>query len=121
MNQTNQNNDKEELNTLCISIKKLLEGFQFEKCEQLISEFMRKYPHAPEPHNLIGVTLEKQGDHISAMKHFRAAWALDPTYDPARINLEHYGTFSYRGEFDLGITEYIPTKEKRSYLRILAG
>ena len=26
-------------------------------------------------------------------KHFRAAYALDPTYIPARQNLEVYGTF----------------------------
>ena len=29
------------------------------------------------------------------MKHFRAAWALDPSYVPARINMERYGSFSF--------------------------
>ena len=28
------------------------------------------------------------------MKHFRAAWALDPTYRPACINMERYSSFS---------------------------
>ena len=41
--------------------------------------------------------MEKEGDHPGAMKHFRAAYALDPTYLPARQNLDHYGTFYSRG------------------------
>ncbi len=31
------------------------------------------------------------------MKHFRAAWALDPTYLPASHNLNTYGTFFSNG------------------------
>lgn len=55
---------------------------------------MSEAPHAPEPHNLMGIILENENDHIGAMKHFRAAWALDPTYLPARFNMEQYGRFS---------------------------
>ena len=42
--------------------------------------------------------MEKQGCHISAMKHFRAAWSLDPTFLPARKNIDNYGGFSRPGE-----------------------
>lgn len=31
------------------------------------------------------------------MKHFRAAWALDPSYLPAKHNLNTYGTFFSTG------------------------
>ena len=78
---------------LCDTVRKLVGQKKFEECEALIREAMGKYPHAPQPHNLIGILLEKQGDHLTAMKHFRAAWALDPAYIPARCNLENYGTF----------------------------
>ena len=61
---------------------------------------MSEAPHAPEPHNLMGIILENENDHIGAMKHFRAAWALDPTYLPARFNMEQYAGFSAVGRMD---------------------
>ncbi|MEA5060424.1 MAG: hypothetical protein VB049_10400 [Candidatus Pelethousia sp.] len=88
---------KKELHMLCSIVKELVRNGEYYKCEPLISDAMGKYPHAPEPHNLIGVLLEKKGDHNTAMKHFRAAWALDPTYIPARQNLESFGTFFSTG------------------------
>ncbi|HHU78393.1 MAG TPA: hypothetical protein GXZ29_05875 [Clostridiales bacterium] len=81
-----------ELTVLCKAVRKLVEQKEYSKCELLIKDAMRKYPHAPQPHNLIGILLEKKGDHVAAMKHFRAAWALDPTYIPARCNLERFGS-----------------------------
>ena len=43
----------------------------------------------------MGIIMERENDHIQAMKRFRAAWALDPTSVPARINMERYGSFSF--------------------------
>ena len=63
----------------------------------MICQAMGQFPNAPQPHNLLGIVMEKEGDHASAMRHFRAAYALDPTYLPARQNLDHYGTFYSRG------------------------
>ena len=88
----------EELNKLCVTARDLISLQDYEKCESLIRGAMGKYPHAPEPHNLIGILLEKKRDHLTAMKHFRAAWALDPTYIPARQNLDCYGTFYSSGK-----------------------
>lgn len=85
------------LSELCASIKKLVANNDFVTCEQLLHTAMKDYPHAPHPHNLLGIVLEKTGDHVLAMKHFRAAWALDPTYRPANYNLETYGTFFSNG------------------------
>lgn len=90
--------DKNELNTLCISIRELTCKGNYYDCERLISDAMGKYPHAPEPHNLLGLLLEENGDHLTAMKHFRAAWVLDPAYRPARQNLDCFGTFFSRGK-----------------------
>ncbi len=89
--------DIEERQALCDAVRAFLKRNEYEACENLIREAMGKYPHAPEPNNLLGILLEKQGDHLLAMKHFRAAWALDPAYRPARQNLDNYASFYGRG------------------------
>ena len=91
--------NKNDLNTLCVMVRELIGIQEYQKCESLICSAMGKYPHAPEPHNLIGILLEKRGDHLTAMKHFRAAWAIDPTYIPARQNLDYYGEFFSNGKY----------------------
>jgi len=88
----------EELNRLCVTVRELIRLQDYEKCESLIRTAMGNYPHAPQPQNLIGILLEKKGDHQTAMKHFRAAWVLDPAYIPARQNLDCYGTFFSGGK-----------------------
>ena len=94
---TELNENKDNLNALCEAVRDLISMQDYQTCESMICQAIGKYPHAPEPHNLIGILLEKTGDHPAAMKHFRAAWALDPTYLPARRNLECYGTFFSHG------------------------
>lgn len=89
--------NEQELSTLCATVRELTVEGRYNQCEVLIFNAMERYPHAAEPHNLIGVLLEKEGDHLMAMKHFRAAQALDPTYLPARQNLESFGTFYSSG------------------------
>lgn len=83
-----------ELRSLCFAVRTFLYKHDYRKCVSLISSAMGKYSHAPQPHNLFGIILEREGRHVEAMKHFCAAWSLDPTYQPARHNLEHYGGFS---------------------------
>lgn len=85
------------LTELCNTVKRLVLEKDYAQSQTLIVEAMQQYPHAPQPHNLLGIVLEKTGNHTLAMKHFRAAWALDPTYRPANHNLETYGTFISRG------------------------
>lgn len=93
-----------ELTKLCNLVRNMVVSGHYEACLEHICNAMEKYPHAPEPHNLLGIVLEKTGDHGSAMKHFRAALALDSTYLPANHNLVTYGTFRPRGKcaFDEG-------------------
>lgn len=82
-----------ELDQLCASVRALVRDKAYGSCMEPICRAMANYPDAPQPHNLLGIVLEKTGDHASAMKHFRAAWALDPTYRPTNHNLCVYGTF----------------------------
>ena len=44
-------------------------------------------PHRPEPYNLIGLVEEIRGDLLEALKMYRAALAIDPTYKAAARNL----------------------------------
>lgn len=83
----------EELEQLCRSVRQFVADGALDHCWELVCQAMERHPHAPQPHNLLGILLEKTGDHPTAMKHFRAAWALDPTYQPANHNLQTYGTF----------------------------
>lgn len=82
-----------ELDILCSSVRDLSEAGNYTAAKEMIGNAMCRYPDAPHPHNLMGVVLEKLGDHGTAMKHFRAARALDPSYLPAGHNLDVYGTF----------------------------
>lgn len=56
---------------------------------------MAAYADAPEPHNLLGIYYEQEGDLQSARKHYRAAYALDPTYKPCCRNLERITCFDF--------------------------
>lgn len=92
------NNEKQDMEKLCALVKKCVGLREFDKCYDEVCAAMAKYPDLPNPHNLLGIILEKKGRHPDAMRHFRAAWALDPTYLPARYNLEVYGTFFSTGD-----------------------
>lgn len=82
--------NKKALKELCSSVKKHVYNGDYEKSKELVIEALGNYPHSPEPHNLIGILLEIEGDHLMALKHFRAAWNLDPTYLPASQNLKNF-------------------------------
>lgn len=92
---TASNDDKRVLTALCSDIKREIAGKRYDhaECALRIAKAMEQYPDAPEPHNLLGILLEESGDHRGAMKHFRAAWALDPGYRPAHFNMESLGGF----------------------------
>ncbi|MDD2903491.1 MAG: response regulator [Syntrophales bacterium] len=49
----------------------------------------------PEPYNLIGGICEVKGDRQDADKNYRVALDLDPTYQPARKNLERVTSRPY--------------------------
>ena len=88
----NELDDKEKkLALLCNNIRVLSNNGRFDECKEIIYSSMSEFPDNPEPHNLLGIVLEKTGEHMKAMNHFRAAWALDPTYEPAITNLNTFG------------------------------
>ena len=84
---------EEELQALVAEAKEMIGRREFEACEALLATAMFQNPHSAVPHNLMGLLLEKRRRHEDAMKHFRAANALDPAYAPSRWNLEAYAEF----------------------------
>ncbi|MDF2520376.1 MAG: hypothetical protein K0R84_1004 [Clostridia bacterium] len=115
MEQINIPESEQELTSLCSTVRKLLEQNKYQECKLIIQNAMGRYPHAPEPHNLMGVLLEMEGDHLTAMKHFRAAWALDPSYIPARYNLNRFGTFFSKGKCAFDETDCLQGKKGDLY------
>ena len=95
---------EEELSGLIAQAKAMIDGSAFGECEALLSAAMFQNPHSAVPHNLMGLLLEKEQKHEDAMKHFRAANALDPSYAPARWNLEGYAEF-YKARVDAYVPE----------------
>lgn len=83
-----------DLLELCSNAKIMIRNRKLNTAENVIADNMHKFPHSPVPHNLMGIILECKNDRTEAMRHFRAAYALDPTYIPARYNLERYGQFN---------------------------
>ena len=77
-----------------IQVREQIAEKEYKECEALISTAMFEHPHDAVPHNLMGLLLESQGRHSEAMKHFRAAYALDPTYRPSSWNMECFGSFT---------------------------
>ena len=60
------------------------------ECLFKVLEALKKYPHAPQPQNLLGILAEKHGDGVLAMAHYRASYALAPYYRPSRENMDRY-------------------------------
>lgn len=58
------------------------------KAEECIKQAMYINPHSSVIHNLYGILEEYLKDYNLARKHYRASYALDPTYNPAIRNLE---------------------------------
>jgi len=62
-------------------------------------------PAQPEAYNLLAALLEIKGDLLEAQKFYRAALDIDPTFQPARANLERTTSWNKFGDIDLGADE----------------
>ncbi|MCQ1529477.1 hypothetical protein [Lutispora saccharofermentans] len=67
----------------------------YPQAEESIKQAMLINPHSSVVHNLYGIFEELLMKDNLARKHYRAAYALDPTYKPAIRNLERISTFEY--------------------------
>jgi len=76
-------------------IASLLRNGNQKQAREEIASAMAAYVDAPEPHNLLGIYYEQESDLQAARKHYRAAYALDPTYKPCCRNLERITCFDF--------------------------
>ena len=73
----------------------------FDQARKLIGEAMKQAPERPESLTLLGLITEYLGDRLEALKLYRTALGLDPTYQPADVNLERATTnLKARPRFD---------------------
>lgn len=61
---------------------------KFDKAIEALRIAINKEPGLPDTHNLLGVIEEYKGNVDEAQKYYRAALALDPSYEPANSNLD---------------------------------
>ncbi|MDO5788045.1 MAG: response regulator [Fusobacterium sp.] len=86
-----ENLQEDKLNTFeeYIEFAKLsIIGKKFDKAIEALRIAISKEPGRPDTHNLLGVIEEYKGNIDEAQKYYRAALALDPSYEPANSNLD---------------------------------
>jgi tetratricopeptide (TPR) repeat protein len=94
-----QIDDYDELITLA---RQAAQQSDFDQARQLIGEAIKLAPERPEGLTLLGQITEYLGDCLEALKLYRAAIGLDPTYKPAQQNLDRaaFGHRKQRPRFD---------------------
>jgi DNA-binding response OmpR family regulator len=70
-------------------------------------------PGKPEAYNLLGALLEISRDWVEAQKFYRAALDIDPTFEPARTNLDRTTSRQKVGKIDLGPDEKKSSSERQ--------
>ena len=87
MNKVNQNKTL-KCEEKAVSIIKKLKEEQYGEAFADIMTMILEFPDFAEPHNLLGIWNELQGNYDLARKHYRAGYALNPAYSPVSNNLE---------------------------------
>lgn len=75
--------------------KKCILKHQYEEARSYLKKAIAEEVISPEPHNLLGVLEEYEGKLDIAQKHYRAALALDPSYEPSSRNLQRTVQMKY--------------------------
>ncbi len=75
--------------------KKCILAKDYGKAEEFLKKAIAMDVDSPVPHNLLGILYEYRKEVQGAQKHYRAALALDPTYEPASKNLHRTAQFKY--------------------------
>jgi CheY-like chemotaxis protein len=95
----------EDYPTLIELAKRHITDRGFDMAQEVIQKAIAADPGQPEAYNLLAALLEIRGDLLEAQKFYRAALDIDPTYKPARANLERTTSWQKFGRIDLGPEE----------------
>ena len=77
--------------------KKCIGEREFDAAQEHVRQAIAADSAKPESLNILGALLELRGDWLGALKQYRAALSLDPTYKPAAANLDRAATRHERG------------------------
>jgi DNA-binding response OmpR family regulator len=93
-----------DYSTLIELAKRHIADRKFEAARESVRRAIALDPGQPEAYNLLGALFEAGGDRLEAQKFYRAALDIDPTYKPARSNLDRLVSWRQPGHLDLGAT-----------------
>jgi len=82
--------------------KRHISDRSFSAAREIVPRAIAADPDQPEAYNLFGALLEINGDLLKAQKFYRAALDIDPTFQPARANLERIVSWNKFGKINLG-------------------
>lgn len=109
---SDKNVDKfKDYESLIVRAKAAINQRDFSLAENLLQKANNIKSERPEPFNLLGVLAEVRGDSSQAMKMYRAALDIDPTYKPAQENLERSSDFKSHPD-DANLGEDIKNQEE---------
>lgn len=77
----------------------------FGTASKMIRKAIAEAPDQPEAYNLLGALLEIRGEKSEALKFYRAALDVDPSFKPAWANLDRATSWLAQGSIDLGNNE----------------
>lgn len=82
--------------------KRYISRRQFNTATEHTKKAIASDPSRPEAFNLLGALQEIMGERANAVKNYRVAVNLDPTYKPAQENLKRMTTMRKMSQPDLG-------------------
>lgn len=105
-----ENNEKkaDNFNEILNLAKAEINKKNFNNAIELLKKATSKDSEKPEPFNLMGIIYELKNQQAKAMKMYRAALALDPSYRPATENIQRASettTYPDINDRDLGDEE----------------
>lgn len=92
----------EDYRTFIELAKRHITDMDFSSARECARKAIAADPGQPESYNLLGALLEIKGNWVEAQKFYRAALDIDPTFKPARANLERTTSWNKFGRIDLG-------------------
>jgi DNA-binding response OmpR family regulator len=90
--------------------KRHISDRSFSVARETVRKAIAADPAKPEAYNLLGALLEIKGDWLEAQKFYRAAMDIDPTFEPAHVNLDRTTSWYKFGSIDLGTDEPEPQR-----------
>lgn len=97
-----------EYSSMIALAKRYITDREFESARDMVQKAIAHDPSQPEAYNLFGALLEINGDRLEALKFYHMAIDADPTFMPARENLERATSENKLGKIELGPEDIQP-------------